>query len=60
MRMLTTTPPTGMPNSWNQEMKRVMTAIGSASGRVTKKKAVRSASVSRSRAWPMRLWNSTR
>ena len=38
MRMLTSTPPTGMPKSWNQLMKRVMTAIGSASGSVTKKK----------------------
>ena len=34
MSMLTTTPPTGMPNSWNQLMKRVITAIGSASGNV--------------------------
>ena len=38
MSMLTSTPPTGMPKSWNHWMKRVMTAMGRASGRVTKKK----------------------
>ena len=48
--MFTITPPTGMPNSWNQPMKRLITAMGSASGSVTKKNAVRSASVSRRRA----------
>jgi hypothetical protein len=34
--MLTNTPPTGMPKSLNHWMKRVTTAIGSASGSVTK------------------------
>ena len=38
--MLTRTPPTGIPKSWNHWMKRVITAMGRASGRVTKKKEV--------------------
>ena len=58
--MFTTTPPTGMPNSLNQSMKRVITAMGSASGRVTKKKAVFSLSVSSSLAWAIRAWKESR
>jgi len=54
MRPLTITPPTGMPKSWNQWMKRRITAMGSASGRVTKKKAVSSGSVISRRARSMR------
>jgi hypothetical protein len=40
MMPFTTTPPTGMPNSRNQLMNRVMTAMGRLSGKVTKKNAV--------------------
>ena len=58
--MFTMTPPTGMPNSWNHPMKRVITAMGSASGSVTKKNAVLSASVRSRRAWPIRSRNPRR
>src|SRR5439155_591404 len=58
--MLTITPPTGIPNSWNQPMKRLITAIGSASGSVTKKNAVRVASVRSWRACPIRVRNPSR
>ena len=49
--MFTITPPTGIPKSWNQPMNREITAMGSASGNVTKKNAVFCSSVSRCCAW---------
>jgi len=52
--ILTRTPPTGMPKSWNHWMKRVMTAMGSASGSVTKKNDVFSGSVRRTRPCSIR------
>ncbi len=60
MTPLTITPPTGIPKSVNQSMKRRITAIGSASGSVAKKKAVFAGSVSSSRAWWIRSRKSTR
>src|SRR5213592_292725 len=50
----------GIPDSWNQPMKRLITAIGSASGSVTKKNAVRVASVRSWRACPIRVRNPSR
>jgi len=50
----TTTPPTGIPKSVNRLMNRRITAIGSASGRVTKKNAVCPGSVSSSLACSIR------